>query len=125
MATIGPNNPLQSSAFSAPMTSSPSVSNLGFTAAATPAGLNYGSRVMSEVDIIAALMKLLEQGQSAPTGTGAGATGSPGLQGAAGKGGGLKMAAGKGGGGGKALQAAPGKPGGGGMALKQAAGKTA
>lgn len=119
MATIGPNNPLQPNPFAGATGASPagigSAGNLGFTAGAP--GLNYGGQVMSEVDILVALIKLLQQGQTAPTGTGTGtAASNPALKTAAGK----PMA-----------NAAPGKPapGGpgaaGGMALKRAPAKVA
>ncbi len=102
--------------------------SLGFTAPTGPGGLNYGGQVMSEVDLLVALMKLLQQGQSCPSGQcAAPASTSPGLQSAAGKGGGaLAKAGGKGGGGARpqapALAAAAGK-GAPAPALKQATGK--
>ncbi len=132
MAQIGPNNPLQPSFYAGPTAGAGAgagigaAGQLGYTAG-TPSGLNYGGQVMSEVDILVALMKLLQQGQTAPTGGGGGtAATNPALRSAAGKGGqALGQAAGKPGGMGPAQAPALAAAGGKGMALKQAAGKPA
>lgn len=125
MAQIGSNYPLQTNSFvsagSMPPGGIGQAGNLGFTAG-QPSGLNYGGQVMSEVDLLVALIKLLAQGQTAPTGTGAGtAAHDPALKSAAGKGASLGKAVGKPAQMGQTLAGAGGK----GVALKKAVGKTA
>jgi hypothetical protein len=84
---------------------------------AGPAGMNYGSQMMGELETIMALMQLLAPGTAAPACNAPGAMNPVSLNAAAGKGGqALRQAPGKGA---PALQAAGGK----GVALKAAAGK--
>jgi hypothetical protein len=97
VATIGPG-------FSSPLNlySTPGVSPfgqsagcaspLGLSGTGGPQGMGYGRQVLSDIDVLMALMALLEQGATAPTGAAGAGMNPTSLAATGGKGGGATLA---------------------------------